>query len=216
MRYKNKIVSISLLIIFAFAALACQKQQAGNGSANTTQEPEQTVKAGSPTEAYKMLYAAVKAKDKATIRQLMSKGSMGLAEFQSAQQKQPIDKILENGFFAPTLAPTITEIRDERIKDNFGRIEVYNEQEKRWEDLPFIFENGSWKVAVGDIFQGTFDPKNEIPKGKSQIEMEASNKGMPPPSNTIKFPEMNANDAAKNPTLTNEKKSVEVPKGKKP
>lgn len=71
-----------------------------------------------------MLYAAVKAKDSATIKQLMSKGSLGLAGMSAGQQKKPLEQILENGLVAPTLAPSITEIRDERVKENFGRIEV--------------------------------------------------------------------------------------------
>jgi hypothetical protein len=216
MKYKNKIIGFFLLLILAFAAVSCQTQQAGNGNAQQ-QATKQTVKAASPTEAYQMLYAAVKAKDSETIKQLMSKGSLGLAGMSAGQQKKPLEQVLENGLVAPTLAPSITEIREERIKDNFGRIEVYNEKDKRWEDLPFILEDGSWKLAVGDLFAGTFDPKNALPKGKAQIETEASNKMMPMPSNTVtNFPEMNANSSAKVPPVSGKTKSVEVPKEDKP
>jgi hypothetical protein len=215
MKYKNKIVSFFLLLILAFAAVSCQTQQAGNGSAQQQAKP--TVKAQSPTEAYRMLYAAVKAKDSDTIKQLMSKGSLGLAGMSAGQQKKPLEQVLENGLVAPTLAPSITEIRDERIKDNFGRIEVKNEKENRWEDLPFILEDGAWKLAVGDLFAGTFDPKETLLKGKAQIETEASNKMMPMPSNKVtNFPEMNANSSAKTPPPSGETKSVEVPKEDKP
>jgi len=211
MIYKNKIVSFFLLLTFVLAGFSCQNSPTANSTNTTATAP--TVKAQSPTEAYKMLYAAVKAKDKATIRGLMSKGSLGLAEMSAGQQKKAIDQILENGLVAPTLADTITEIRDERIKDNFGRIEVKNERENRWEDLPFVLEDGSWKLAVGDLFANTFDPQNALPKGKAQTESEASNKGMPLPSNTTKFPEMNSNSVTKNPVPSaNETKSVEVPK----
>ena len=216
MKYKNKIISVSLLIIFALVSLACQTQQAELTNANTTttvQAPTQTVKAQSPTEAYKMLFAACKAKDVATIKQLMSKSSLGLAEFSSSQQKKPIEKILENGLVAPTLAPEITEIRDERIKDNFGAIEVYNPQDKRWEDLPFVMEDGSWKLAVGDLFQDTFKSPG---KSKGQTELDASNKTMPMPSNTTNMPKMDSNKMAKDPTTTSDGKSVEVPKEKNP
>jgi hypothetical protein len=218
MKYKNNIISISLLLAFVIVSLACQQQANTNSSGNTNsaQAPVQTVKAGSPTESYKMLFAACKAKDTATIKQLMSKGSLGLAEFSASQQKKPVEKILENGLVAPTLSETITEIRDERIKDNFARIEVYNAQDKRWEDLPFVFEDGSWKLAVGDLFQNTFDPNQTLPKSKGQTELDASNKGMPVPSNVTNFPDMNSNGkGAKNPT-TDGTKSVEVPKEKKP
>ncbi len=214
MRYKNKIISFLFLLTFALVGSSCQKTQTAN-STNTTTAAAPTVKAQSPTEAYKMLYAAVKAKDKATIRGLMSKGSLGLAEMSAGQQKKSIDQILENGLVAPTLADTITEIRDERIKGNFGKIEVKNERENRWEDLPFVLEDGGWKLAVGDLFANTFDPQNAIPKSKGQVETEASNKSIPLPSNTTKFPEMNSNSVTKNPVPSaNETKSIEVPKEK--
>jgi len=129
------------------------KAQPNRNSANS---------ARTPTEAYKMLFAAVKAKDVEKIKQLMSKNSLGLAEFSANQQKQPVEKILENGFLAPTLAASITEMRDERVKDNFGAVEVYNQKDKMWEDLPFVLEDGGWKVAVGDVFQETYkSPRKE-------------------------------------------------------
>jgi len=152
MRYKNKVSSFLLLLTLAFSSLSCEKQQASNNSisnSNTVTAP--TVKAQSPTEAYKMLYAAVKAKDKATIRQLMSKGSLGMGEMLAGQQKKSIDQVLENGFVAPTLAPSITEIRDERIKGNIGLIEVRNEQEKNGKICRSFL-----KTAVGNSPSATF------------------------------------------------------------
>ncbi len=216
MKYKNKTIGFFLLLILAFAAVSCQTQQAGNSNA-AQQQAKPTVKAQSPTDAYRMLYAAVKAKDSDTIKQLMSKGSLGLAGMQASQQKKSLDQVLENGLVAPTFAPAITEIREERIKDNFGKIEVKNAQENRWEDLPFVLEDGGWKLAVGDLFAGTFDPKETLPKGKAQIETEASNKMMPMPSNAVtNFPEINANSLTKVPPVSDKTKSVEVPKEEKP
>jgi hypothetical protein len=165
MKYKKKTISFFLLLISAFAAVSCQTQQAGNSN-TAPQQAKPTVKAQSPTDAYRMLYAAVKAKDSETIKQLMSKGSLGLAGMQASQQKKSLDQVLENGLVAPTFAPSITEIREERIKDNFGKIEVKNAQENRWEDLPFVLEDGGWKLAVGDIFAGTFDPKKRCRKAR--------------------------------------------------
>jgi hypothetical protein len=217
MRYTNKIFGFFLLLIYAFGGLSCQNQPAANNSnstpaANTATAP--AVKAQSPTEAYKMLYAAVKAKDTNAIKQFMSKSSMGLAQVNAERQKISIEKSLENGLVAPTLSDTLTEIRDERVKGNIGAIEVFNQKDNRWEELPFILEDGGWKLAVGDIFANTFDPNQTLPKGKGQ--MEISNKAMPLPSNVTKLPEMtdNSNKNAKIPS--DAPKSVEVPKEKKP
>jgi hypothetical protein len=120
-----------------------------------------------------MLYAAVKAKDMATVKQLMSKGSLGFSEFSGSQQKKPIEKILENGLVAPTLAPAITEIRDERINGNFGRIEVRNDQENRWEDLPFF-----WRTVVGNSPSATFSPARSTRRIRSERQGANRNRSL--------------------------------------
>ncbi|MBA4185897.1 MAG: hypothetical protein H0X49_18105, partial [Acidobacteria bacterium] len=114
MKYKNKVISVFLLSV-ALLSLSCAKQtaQSSNNSSSNSGDKAQT-----PTEAYKILFAAVKAKDSGKIKQMMSKSTLGLAEFSGSQQKKSIDQILENGFVAPTLATSLTEIRDERVKDN--------------------------------------------------------------------------------------------------
>ncbi|MEO8074588.1 MAG: hypothetical protein ABI686_15240 [Acidobacteriota bacterium] len=181
----KNVVAAGLVIISAFLSFACQKQ-----SAEKSATPAETVKAETPTEAYGMLYAAVKAKDKDKIRQLVSKSSMGLAEFSAAQQKIDVDKFLENGITATTFSPTLPQIRDERIKDNFGALEVYNSKDNHWEDLPFVLEDGGWKLAVGDIFQNTYKSPG---KGQAELEREASgnNMMMTPNSNSANINKMN-------------------------
>lgn len=208
MKYKNKIASIFLITVFALLSFSCNKKPQ-TAPANT--QTAQTVIAQSPTEAYKMLYAACKAKDSATIKQLMSKSSIGLASMSAAQQKKSVDQILENGLVAPTLADSLSEIRDERIKDNFGAVEVFNPKDNKWEDLPFILEDGSWKLAVGDIFQGSY-----VSPGKSvgQMESEASNKM----TQIENFPTTvdGGNKSPQMPPPSNSNKPVESPKTEKP
>lgn len=206
MKYKNKIISVFLLLTAVLFAASCAKQAAQS--------------AGTPTEAYKKLYAAVKAKDTEKIKQSVSKETQNLAQFMAERQKQPIEKSYENGFTATTFADSLPEMRDERVKDNFASVEVFNTKENRWEDLPFVKEDGEWKLGVGDILKGTFQSPG---KGRAEIEREASNVGMPMPTNAAPLPEIPkgkqsitvpappANDAK-----SNEPKSVEVPKEGKP
>ena len=211
MKHKNKFFSLILLSIFTLFSLSCQTPPVANGTTQPSPAAAvQTIKAQSPTEAYKMLYTAVKAKDAATIKQLMSKSSLGLAEFNANNQKITLEKSLENGLVAPTLSPTLTEIRDERVKDTFGAVEVFNAKDNRWEDLPFVLEDGGWKLAVGDLFQDTFKSPG---KSRRQMETEASNKMPTVPTNTAKFPEVsNSNSSANTTAVANGTKSVEVPK----
>ncbi|MBA2495422.1 MAG: hypothetical protein H0V31_12100 [Acidobacteria bacterium] len=184
----NKIITAGFLLALAFLSFACQKPTAekSNTPTETGNAPTEVIKAQSPTEAYKMLYEAVKAKDINKIKQLMTTNTMGFAQYQAQLQKKTVDSILENGFMATTFAPSLPEIRDERIKDNFGAVEVFNQQEKHWEDLPFIFEDGGWKLAVGDVFKDTYKKPG---KGQAEIENESSNTKIPiSPNANGKFP----------------------------
>lgn len=161
-----------VLILAAFAAaIACGSGPAAPGSG-----------ADSPTEAYKRLYAAVKSKNTEQIKSTMTQKTLDFAEMVSGRNNTPIEKVFENGFTATTFAEKLPEIRDERIKDNFGSVEVWNSKDSRWEDLPFVKVDGSWKFAMGELFGGTFESPG---KGRDQKEKEAANAlgGGPQPAN---------------------------------
>jgi len=196
MRYKirGKFIKASVLLVFALLSFSCQKQTA-----------TQTAGAQTPTESFKMLFDAVKSKDTEKIKKMMSKGTLNFAEGYAQQTNQTVEKALENGFTAPTLAASLPEIRDERVKDNFGAIEVYNQKNKRWEDLPFVKEDEGWKLAVGDVFKGTYKSPG---KGKSQFEPDAANTSE---SNIVRDSESNVNI-----TPQDGNKSLEVPREIKP
>ncbi len=205
MKFKNysKIIFTVLAMACAAIAFACQNSSTNNGSVSvngkmmdangkmvsgaTNPMPEKKPptltdvpvgNAQSPTEAYRMLFAAVKSQDTAKIKSMYSKGSIGLAEMQAGQSKQPIEKVFENGFTETTFADTYPQMRDERIQGNFGAVEVWNDSRKQWDDLPFILEDGSWKLAVGEAFGGSFKSPG---KGQAVIEQENANAKNPNP-----------------------------------
>jgi hypothetical protein len=126
----------------------------------------------SPTGAYKRLYTAVKAKNTDDIKATMTKKTLDFAAMASAQQKKPIEQVLENGFTQTTFSPEMPQIRDERINGDMGAVEVYRSKDKTWEDLPFIREDGAWKLAIGELFAGTYKSPG---KGQFEKEKEASN-----------------------------------------
>jgi hypothetical protein len=204
--FTYKIVSVGLIITFAFLNFACQKPQPVETPGTQTPQPVETSGAQTPTEAYKMLFAAVKSKDTEKIKQMVSKETHGLAEFMAARQNQPIAKSFENGFTATTFSAELPEIRDERVKDEFGAVEVYNQQDKRWEDLPFIKEGLGWKLAIGDVFKGTHkspgDPKSQATKNASN----ASAGNMIPTS-----PNTNGNSLTNTNIKSDKNKSIEAP-----
>ena len=110
----------------------------------------------SPTEAYKRLFSAVKSKNTEAIKQQLSKKTVSLGEMSAQRFNKTYDDFFANGMTSTTLADTLPTLRDERVKDDMGALEVWNAKENKWEDVPFIFEDGAWKLAVGDGFAGTY------------------------------------------------------------
>lgn len=169
----NKILTVTISLIFVLTMISCNKQEAKDAnSGNQSTSPVEVGNAETPTDAYTMLYKAVKAKQTDAIKKMMSQKTVGFAEGVAGQQKKPVAQVFENGFTATTFSPTMPQMRDERVKENMGALEVWNEKDKKWEDLPFIKEDDGWKLAIGDIFAGTYQ---KPAKGQAQIEDEASN-----------------------------------------
>lgn len=142
---------------------------------NSTSSPV----ADTPTAAYKRLYTAVKSKNTDEIKKTMSKTTLDFAQMAAQRQNKTLETVLENGFTASTFSQSMPEIRDERIKGNFGAVEVWNSKDSVWEDLPFVFEDGSFKLAIGELFKKTFESPG---KGRDQLEKEAANAAHPPPT----------------------------------
>ena len=207
----NKVLTITLSLIFALTMISCTNQQA-KPDVNSGNQTNATVSVGgaqTPTDAYIMLYTAVKSKQTDSIKKMMSQKTLGFAEGIAGQQKKPVDTVFENGFTATTFAAAIPQMRDERIKENMGALEVWNEKEKKWEELPFIKEADGWKLAIGDIFAGSYE---KPAKGQAQIEAEASNSSqMIPYSNGNTNSAATANSAANASSLPPQK-PLQMPK----
>lgn len=120
-------------------------------------------------EAYTNLFNAVKSGNTAAIRAEMTTDTHKFAENVALQQKQPIEFIYQNGFTGTTFSPTLPNMRAPKVKGNFGALEVYNEKAQNWEDLPFVYENEGWRLAIGELFAGTYEKPG---KGPAQIESE--------------------------------------------
>lgn len=154
-----------------------------------------TTGSNTPIDGYKQLYAAVKSKDTEAIKSHLTKKTIEFGAMAAARNNTPLDKMYENGFTGSTFSATLPTIRDERVKDNMGAIEVWNSEKSEWEDLPFVLEDGSWKLAVGELFAGSYKSPG---KGRDEREKEAANIVKPPAITTS-----NTNANAKPPGLAN-------------
>lgn len=164
----KKYLSLLLLLSIAVAIVGCgDNAGAENATPASTANPNDT-----PTEAYKRLYAAVKSKNTEAIKAEMSKTTQSFAEVVSKQQNKPVEVVYANGFTQTTFAESLPEIRDERVKDNMGAVEVWNAKGNRWEDLPFVREEAGWKLAIGDAFQGSWKSPG---RSRDSLEKDAAN-----------------------------------------
>ncbi len=136
---KKFVCLLSLLLAFAFQIEAQNKTEKV-----------------SPIATYTRLFNSVKAKDSEAIKREMSDTTLKFAESIAKQRKQNVYQILKNGFYASTITKKLPKMRDERIKDKYAALEVWVTKERKWEDVYFVFEDDDWKIAVGDMFAGTF------------------------------------------------------------
>ena len=162
-------IIICILVLTSVSLIFACNPKSGS---NTNTASSAGISDDSPTGAYKRLYAAVKAKDSEAIKAVMSKKSLDFAKVLSAQQNKPLEQVLENGYTGTTFAPSLPQIRDERTEGDMGALEVHNDKENSWEDLPFVREDGQWKLAIGEMFANTWKSPG---KGQAEKEREAAN-----------------------------------------
>lgn len=155
----KRLIASAIIVTSALLSIACS-------------DGPQTGGAQTPTEAYRALYEAVQSKDPARIKSVLSDATLKFAETRAAQSGETVDFVIRNGFSAPAMNETMPDIRDEQIKDNIASIEVFNTKRGAWEMMPFIYENGAWKLAVGDAFANTWKQPG---KTQTQREFENSN-----------------------------------------
>jgi hypothetical protein len=176
---------IAIFVFCSLIAIGCGGNSTITANANTAGEPSCEAGGDTPTAAYKRLFEAVKSKQTENIKAQVTQGTIQLASFISAQNKTPLDKVYENGFVSSTMTPTMPDIRDERVNCNMGAIEVWNASQQKWEDTAFMIENGTWKLAIGEVMRGTYKSPG---KGLAAKEAEAANmargNSMPPPVNS--------------------------------
>lgn len=119
----------------------------------------------SPTETLKALNEASKKKDTAAIKSLLSKGTLDLLEKNAKKQSKTVDEILLKDDGAPF--QELPETRNEVITGDTATIEVKNTVTNEFQKLPFVKEDGIWKVALDkfleDVMKQMREEMNKIP-----------------------------------------------------
>ncbi|HZH34339.1 MAG TPA: hypothetical protein VEX64_05825 [Pyrinomonadaceae bacterium] len=154
MRINKNFWQLLFLIVGAVVLAACQNTSS-NSNGNNAAGGGGNASSNTPTEAYKSLYEAVKSKNTESIKQNMSNMTNEMIVSVAEMQKKTPEEMYKNGLTETTMGDKFPAIRNERVKENMAALEVQNPQGV-WEDLPFVKEDGRWKLGVGDLFKGTY------------------------------------------------------------
>jgi hypothetical protein len=140
-----KIYKLAVIVIAAFIFAACQ--------------PAANNQPLSPTETMKALNDAAKKKDAEAIKKLISQGTLDLLEQSAKQQNTSVDELLKRDEGAPF--QELPETRNEKIAGDTATIEIKNNAINDWETMPFIKENGVWKIALDQFLDAAMKRMNE-------------------------------------------------------
>ena len=98
----------------------------------------------SPVETMKTYTKAVKAKDAATMKLLLSSDTLKMLEQEAKSQNVALDEIVKRETLFPE-SQKVFEFRNEKVEGNKATLEVKNSY-GQWETWPFVMEDSQWKI----------------------------------------------------------------------
>lgn len=130
-----------------------------------------------PLATFKTYVKAIKQKDTATMKLLLSNGTIKMHEDEAKAQGVSVDDIVQREtLFSET--QTSVEFKDEKIDGDKASLKVKNSY-GTWETVPFVREDGVWKIDK----QGYADQMlRDIEDSDRQLD-ELINSGGTPPVN---------------------------------
>ena len=160
MKTHQKII-ITLCALFVFGCSSLQQQQAK-----------------SPTEVLKTLNEASKTKDVAAIKNSVSKGTLNLIEETAKAQNTTVDDLLKKENGAPF--KELPEMRNEKIEGDSATIELKNTKSDDWETVPFVKEDGVWRLALDKYLDDFKKKATESMKMPAPVENESESNASQP------------------------------------
>jgi Domain of unknown function (DUF4878) len=106
----------------------------------------------SPTKTFKAFFEASKKKDTAGMKKALSKGTVDMFDKLAKEQNKTTDDMLK-GLDKEDKEEKIPETRNEKITGDTATLEVKNEKTDKWDTLPFVKENGEWKIALDKFLE---------------------------------------------------------------
>lgn len=126
-KYQVSIIAFCALLIF--------------GCSQATQQQAQ-----SPMEVLKALNQASKNKDVPTIKNSVSKGTLQMIGESAKAQNMSVDDFLKKDTGA--VSKDLPEMRNEKIEGDKATVELKDAATENWESVPFVREDGVWRLAL--------------------------------------------------------------------
>jgi hypothetical protein len=120
---------IILFLFFALLLFACAREE----------------KPSTPLETLKAYTQAIKKKDAAQMKSLLSKGSIKMAQDEAKAQNLPLEEVIKRETLFSEDQRTV-EFRNEKITGETATIEMKNSY-GTWDIMPFVKEDDKWKIA---------------------------------------------------------------------
>lgn len=144
--------TIIFIAFTVFFVTACQTTEQANQTSNAANAVNQTNQAIvetkpaepalSPSDTLKALNEAGKKKDTAAVKSYFSQASLNLFEKEASDENKNIDDFLSEREY-----DDLPEIQNEKIEGDTATVEIKDAETGAVEQIPFIKENGQWKVA---------------------------------------------------------------------
>lgn len=155
----------SRILIFSLAALV----------ASCGQRSEAT-----PLETYKTYTKAIKNKDTAAMKLLLSDATIKMDEQEAKAQNVPVDDIVKRETLFIESQKSV-EYRDEKIDGDKATLQVKNSFGS-WESVPFVREDGVWKIdklGYANQMMKEIIKRNNQAFGEGEIDDSASTEELP-------------------------------------
>ena len=124
-------------------------------------------KPSTPLETFKTYVKAFKQKDTASMRLLLSANTIKMHEQEARVQGTTVDDILRRETMVGDNQRSV-EYRDEKIEGDKASLQIKNVYGS-WETLPFIREDGVWKIDKQGFFEQMVNFGEESDKKLDEI-----------------------------------------------
>jgi len=149
--------------------------------------------AKNPIDVMKTLNEASKTKDVEAVKRSISKGTLAMVEESAKAQDTTIEELLKKD---DSPFKELPEMRNEKIEGDTATIELKNATTNNWQTVPFVKEDGNWKLALDKYLADM--QKKIAEKMKTPAPVKENSESNASQAGAEKKPEEAANKPAKN------------------